>query len=152
MLRPVPTVPPGTPPENGPGLRHLAMFRAACPADAAAMLAHLSVLKAIPHAGRLEVAMNERPDRLATEHHVVLHGEFAGPAALAAFRAHPLYAIVARRIMALRQDRWAVDYAVDAETAPVAPGTAAAGFTGQGFTGQAFPGAAAALPPLPTFG
>lgn len=123
------------PTEHRAAVRHISCFRAHRRDDAAALLAGLSLLKAIPAAARLEVVLNDRVDPHADGADAVVHAEFADAAALAAFRAHPLHAIAARRAAALAVRTLVADYAVPDD------GTAGARFGGP------TPMLAAAVPP-----
>jgi len=101
-----------TPTARPAAVRHISGFRAHRRDDAAALLAELSLLKAIPAAARLEVVLNDRVDPHADGADAVVHAEFADAAALAAFRAHPLHAIAVRRAAALATRTLLADYAV----------------------------------------
>ncbi|MDB5370814.1 MAG: stress responsive barrel domain protein [Roseomonas sp.] len=96
-------------------IRHIVFFRARHREDTGAVLEGLSILKTIPHAGRLEVTLNGRMDQLGNEVDVVVYGEFADAAALAAYKAHPTYQESIDRVRPLRDLRLAADYEVAAE-------------------------------------
>lgn len=93
-------------------LRHIVLFSAKDPADVPAIRDGLMILRDIPHARHLEVAVNERHDTLSDEPDVVVYGEFDDAEALAAYKAHPLYQESIRRVRPLRDMRVAVDYTV----------------------------------------
>ncbi|MGC8470438.1 MAG: Dabb family protein, partial [Acetobacteraceae bacterium] len=78
--------------------------------DVGAILAGLSLLREIPHATRLEVVENGRIDEIGNEVDVVVYGEFADAAALAAYKAHPLYQESIQRVRPLREIRLAADF------------------------------------------
>jgi len=92
-------------------IRHIVLFRAREPHDREAVHEGLSLLKEIPAASLLEIAYNSRVDPWSDEIDIVVYGEFADEAALAAFKAHPLYAESIRLVRPLRDLRIAVDYA-----------------------------------------
>ena len=96
-------------------IRHIVFFSAKDKAHVEKMLEGLSILTAIPHARRLEVASNRKTDQLANEIDVVVYGEFDNEAELAAYKAHELYQESIKRVRPLRELRLAADY--DASTA-----------------------------------
>jgi hypothetical protein len=91
-------------------IRHIIFFRAAKPEDARAVRDGLRDLQSIPAADRLEVEFNGRMDTWSDEVDVVVYGEFADEAALAAFKAHPTYEATIKIVKPLRDLRIAVDY------------------------------------------
>ncbi|WP_181708592.1 Dabb family protein [Chthonobacter rhizosphaerae] len=91
-------------------IRHIVFFTARDPADVGRIVDGLSILCAIPHARLLEVVENGRKDQIANEVDVVVYGEFDDEAALAAYKAHPLYDEAIRRVRPLRDLRFAADY------------------------------------------
>jgi len=92
-------------------IRHIVLFSARDAHDLPAIRAGLALLEQIPAALRLEIADNARLDDWSSEIDVVVYGEFADEAALAAFKAHPAYAEAIRRVRPLRDLRIAVDCA-----------------------------------------
>ncbi|MFC0410928.1 Dabb family protein [Roseomonas elaeocarpi] len=96
-------------------IRHVVFFRAARPEDRDEVLAGLSLLKANPHATRLEVVFNGKRDQIANEVDVVVYGEFPDEAALAAYKAHPIYEESIRRVRPLRDLRIAADFELPGE-------------------------------------
>ena len=93
-------------------IRHIVFFRARNREDVGAVLEGLSILKTIPHASRLEVTLNGKIDQLGNDVDVVVYGEFADAAALAAYKAHPTYQESIDRVRPLRDLRMAADYEV----------------------------------------
>lgn len=91
-------------------IRHIVFFRARRREDVGAVLDGLSILKTIPRARLLEVTPNGRLDQLGNEVDVVVYGEFADAAALAAYKAHPTYQEAIDRVRPLRDLRVAADY------------------------------------------
>ncbi|MGY4177659.1 hypothetical protein ACVIHH_002950 [Bradyrhizobium sp. USDA 4518] len=101
-------------------IRHIVLFTAKDKADIDQMIDGLSVLTAIPHARRLEVARNRKTDQVGNDIDVVVYGEFDGETELAAFKAHELYQESIKRVRPLRELRFAADYntSADAHFAP----------------------------------
>lgn len=93
-------------------IRHIVFFRARDRADVGRVLEGLSILKTIPHSSRLEVTLNGKVDQLGNDVDVVVYGEFADAAALAAYKAHPTYQESIDRVRPLRDLRMAADYEV----------------------------------------
>ena len=91
-------------------IRHIVLFTAKDKADIDRIVDGLSVLTAIPHARRLEVARNRKTDQLGNEIDVVVYGEFENDAELAAYKAHDLYNASIERVRPLREFRFAADY------------------------------------------
>lgn len=99
-------------------IRHIVLFSARDPADVERIRAGLSILCDIPHARTLEVVRNEKHDALSDEVDVVVYGEFDDEAALAAYKAHPLYQESIARVRPLREMRIAVDFTAPAPPSP----------------------------------
>ncbi|CAH1650870.1 Dabb family protein [Hyphomicrobiales bacterium] len=97
-------------------IRHIVFFSAKTPETIDAIRSGLSILTAIPHALRLEIAVNRKSDPLSSEVDIVVYGEFEDHAALAAYKAHELYAEAIRRVRPLRELRLAADYAISEAT------------------------------------
>lgn len=93
-------------------IRHIVLFSAKDDNDISSIKDGLAILTGIPHALRLEVSLNRRSDPLSKEVDVVVYGEFESAEALAAYKAHPLYAESIRRVRPLRELRLAADYEV----------------------------------------
>jgi quinol monooxygenase YgiN len=96
-------------------IRHIVFFTVADKANIEAVRSGLSILTEIPHARLLEIGTNVKTDQLGTETDLVVYGEFDDEAALAAYKAHPLYQASIDRVRPLREMRIAADY--DAGTA-----------------------------------
>lgn len=93
-------------------IRHIVLFTAPRDGDVATIRDGLQILTRIPHADRLEIALNRKSDPASKEVDVVVYGEFADDAALAAYKAHDLYAESIRRVKPLREMRLAADFDV----------------------------------------
>lgn len=91
-------------------IRHFVFFTAQKEDDLATIRDGLRLLTRIPHAARLEIALNRKSDPTSKEVDVVVYGEFTDDAALAAYKAHELYAEAILRVKPLREMRYAADY------------------------------------------
>ncbi len=100
-------------------IRHIVFFTAADPADAARIRDLLRPLAGIPHSLAFEVALNRKADALSSEVDVVVYAEFADEAALAAYKADPVYAATTSVVRPLRDRRIAAD--IMAEDTPTIP-------------------------------
>ncbi len=96
-------------------IRHIVLFTAKDKAHVDQMIDGLSVLTAIPHARRLEIARNRKADQLGNDIDVVVYGEFDNETELAAYKAHDLYQESIKRVRPLRELRFAADYNASAE-------------------------------------
>jgi quinol monooxygenase YgiN len=99
-------------------IRHIVFFTAT-PENVEAVRAGLSLLTANPHASVLEIGTNVKTDQWGTEIDLVVYGEFVDEAALAAYKAHPIYQQSIDVVKPIRETRIAADY--DAGTAVTAP-------------------------------
>ena len=91
-------------------IRHIVLFSAIDPADAAVIKTALEKMASIPSAATFEVAFNAKRDALSTEIDVVLYSEFETWADLEAYQAHPLYRQTTDVVRPLRDRRLVVDY------------------------------------------
>ncbi|MBH5371513.1 Dabb family protein [Bradyrhizobium glycinis] len=100
-------------------IRHIVLFTAKDKAHIDRIVEGLSVLTAIPHARRLEIARNRKTDQLSNDVDVVVYGEFDNEMELAAYKAHDLYQESIKQVRPLRELRFAADYhvAMDARCA-----------------------------------
>jgi quinol monooxygenase YgiN len=96
-----------------PMIRHIVFFTVK-PENVEAVRAGLSILTEIPHARLLEIGTNVKTDGFHQGIDLVVYGEFDDEAALAAYKAHPLYEESIRRVKPLREERFAADYRVGA--------------------------------------
>lgn len=94
-------------------IRHIVFFTVADPADRDRVESGLRLLEANPHAARLEIRPNLKRDAWSTEVDFVVYGEFDDEAALAAYKAHPIYEESIRRVRPLRDVRIAADFELD---------------------------------------
>lgn len=102
--------------EVEPVIRHIVFFSARDPADLERIEAGLKRLERIAAADRLEVRRNLGRDALGNEVDIVVYGEFADAAALAAYKADPLYAEATALVRPLRELRLAADIQGEAVT------------------------------------
>lgn len=93
-------------------IRHIVFFSAKDPNDADAICAGLSRLGHIPHSTKFEVSLNRKSDPLSNAIDVVVYAEFADDSALAAYRAHPLYAETTQIVKPMRELRFSADVTV----------------------------------------
>lgn len=101
-------------------IRHIVFFSVPDRGDLDAVRAGLSLLTGIAHARRLEIGENVKTDQLGTTVDLVVYGEFDDEAALAAYKADPLYQRSIDIVRPLRELRMAADYDVGtALTAPI---------------------------------
>jgi len=91
-------------------IRHFVFFTAPNDGNIDAVRKGLQILTRNPHAKHLEIALNRKSDPASKEVDVVVYGEFADDAALAAYKAHEFYAESIRRVKPLREMRLAADY------------------------------------------
>lgn len=93
-------------------IRHIVFFSAANPEDVDRIREGLMMLADIPHASHFEVGRNLHSDTISKERvDLVVYGEFADEEALAAYKAHPVYAECIARVRPLRELRIAADFA-----------------------------------------
>ncbi|MFB9951354.1 Dabb family protein [Rhizobium puerariae] len=100
-------------------IRHIVFFTARSENDRQTVLSGLSLLTEIPHATLLEIGVNKKSDQLGNDVDFVVYGEFDDEAALAAYKAHPLYQQSIERVRPVREMRLAADY--DTQTAARRP-------------------------------
>lgn len=91
-------------------LRHIVFFSAKNPADIPRIREGLAMLANIPEHLHFEVAENSRADGFSSEVDVVVYAEFADEAALARYKAHPIYQQAIDVVRPLREMRLAADF------------------------------------------
>jgi len=91
-------------------IRHIVFFSAKQPEDIQRIAEHLNGLGQIPHSDFFEIGVNRKVDQLGTEVDVVVYAEFRDEAALAAYKAHPIYAETTAKVRPLREMRIAADF------------------------------------------
>jgi quinol monooxygenase YgiN len=90
-------------------IRHIVFFSARHKEDVEAVRRGLLALGNIPHSRLFEVTLNTKVDPLSDEIDVVVYAEFENDAALAAYKAHPLYAETTSQVKPLRELRYSAD-------------------------------------------
>ncbi|PBB67074.1 stress responsive protein [Mesorhizobium sp. WSM4312] len=90
-------------------IRHIVFFSARRKEVVEAVRTGLLALGKIPHSSFFEVTLNTKVDPLSDEIDVVVYAEFADDAALAAYKAHPLYAQTTAKVKPLRELRYSAD-------------------------------------------
>ena len=91
-------------------IRHIVFFTAKRADDVETIRRLLGRLGEIPHALAFEVAANARIDPIGEAADIVVYAEFADEAALAAWKAHPLYDETTQTVRPLRELRWSADF------------------------------------------
>src|SRR6056297_2855857 len=85
-------------------IRHIVFFSAADPKDVDRIREGLMMLADIPHVSNYEVGRNLQSDAIPSERvDLVVYGEFENEAALAAFKAHPIYDQCTARVRPMRE-------------------------------------------------
>lgn len=90
-------------------IRHIVFFSARQGEDVEAVRTGLLALGDIPHSRLFEVTLNTKVDPLCDRIDVVVYAEFEDEAALAAYKAHPLYAQTTSKVKPLRELRYSAD-------------------------------------------
>lgn len=96
--------------KNRSFIRHVVFFSATDKADVARIVDGLSMLAQIPHSSTFEVVQNSGVDALSGEVDVVVYAEFTDAAALAAYKADPIYQKCIDVVRPLRELRIAADF------------------------------------------
>jgi hypothetical protein len=91
-------------------IRHIVFFTAKSAEDIETIQRLLGRLRDIPHALAFEVAANARVDPIGNEIDIVVYGEFADEAALAAWKAHAIYDETTQAVRPLRELRYSADF------------------------------------------
>ena len=92
-------------------IRHIVFFTAKDPADLDTIHDGLMTLADIPHSTHFEVGRNVKTDTMTgAEPDLVVYADFVDEAALAAYKAHPIYSASITRVRPLRDMRIAADF------------------------------------------
>ncbi|SLN54690.1 Stress responsive A/B Barrel Domain protein [Roseovarius litorisediminis] len=92
-------------------IRHIVFFSASKPEDVQTIQDGLMMLRDIPHSQHFEVGRNLQSDGIAgAQVDLVVYAEFADEAALAAYKADPIYTACIARVRPLRELRIAADF------------------------------------------
>ncbi|MCT8990666.1 Dabb family protein [Chelativorans sp. SCAU2101] len=97
-------------------IRHIVFFSAKKAEDIPLIAERLGMLGRIPHSDFFEVGINRKVDQLGGEVDVVVYAEFRDEAALAAYKADPIYKECIALVRPLRELRLAADYVSKAGT------------------------------------
>lgn len=90
-------------------IRHIVFFSVRRQEDVETVRSGLQELGKIPYAKHFEVTLNTKVDLFSNAIDVVVYAEFEDDAALAAYKAHPLYAETTSRVKPLRELRYSAD-------------------------------------------
>ena len=90
-------------------IRHIVFFSARRKEDVEAVRTGLQDLSRIPHSKLFEVTLNTKVDQFSNAIDVVVYAEFEDEAALASYKAHPLYAQTTSKVKPLRELRYSAD-------------------------------------------
>ncbi|RVD16464.1 MULTISPECIES: Dabb family protein [unclassified Mesorhizobium] len=90
-------------------IRHIVFFSVRRKEDVEAVRSGLLELRRIPYSTHFEVTLNTKVDLFSNAIDVVVYAEFEDDAALAAYKAHPLYAETTSRVKPLRELRYSAD-------------------------------------------
>ncbi|KFC63878.1 Stress responsive alpha-beta barrel [Bosea sp. LC85] len=91
-------------------IRHIVFFTAKRREDVETIRLSLTRLGDIPHSLAFEVVANAKVDPLGNDVDVVVYAEFADEAALAAYKADPIYDETTRLVRPLRELRYSADF------------------------------------------
>lgn len=91
-------------------VRHVVFFSASDPENLPTIVKGLWRLAEIPGSRVFEVVSNKRVDQFSGEVDVVVYAEFDDDAALAAYKAHPIYQETIAVVRPLRDLRIAADF------------------------------------------
>ncbi|SFN58861.1 Stress responsive A/B Barrel Domain [Roseovarius lutimaris] len=92
-------------------IRHIVFFSAANPDQVDDIRNGLMMLAEIPHSRHFEVGRNLQSDPIAGDRvDLVVYAEFDDDAALAAYKAHPIYSACIARVRPMRELRIAADF------------------------------------------
>lgn len=90
-------------------IRHIVFFSAKEGQDVQAIRSGLLALAAIPHSSHFEVTVNTKVDPLCDRIDLVVYAEFEDAAALAAYKADPVYVETTRKVRPMRELRFSAD-------------------------------------------
>ncbi len=90
-------------------IRHIVFFSVRRKEDVEAVRSGLLALGQIPHSKHFEVTLNTKVDLFSNAIDVVVYAEFEDEAALAAYKAHPIYADTTSKVKPLRELRYSAD-------------------------------------------
>ncbi|WP_439273216.1 Dabb family protein [Pseudochrobactrum sp. HB0163] len=91
-------------------IRHIVFFSVKKDQDVEDVCRRLRALATIPHSECFEVVANSKVDPMCDRIDLVVYGEFRDEAALAAFKAHPIYDATTQAVRPLRELRFSADF------------------------------------------
>lgn len=91
-------------------IRHIVFFSAKDPRDIDKIHDGLWALGDIPGSSHFEVVVNSKIDQIQNDIDVVVYAEFTDEAALAAYKAHPIYSATTAKVRPMRELRFAADF------------------------------------------
>lgn len=92
-------------------IRHIVFFSVKRKEEVEVVRSGLMALAGIPHSILFEVALNTKVDPFCDEIDLVVYAEFKDESALAAFKAHPIYAETTAKVRPQRELRFSADIA-----------------------------------------
>ena len=90
-------------------IRHIVFFSVGRREDVEAVRSGLLALGKIPHSRHFEVTLNTKVDLFSNAIDLVVYAEFEDEAALAAYKADPIYADTTSKVKPLRELRYSAD-------------------------------------------
>ncbi|MFE0015551.1 Dabb family protein [Mesorhizobium sp. NPDC059054] len=90
-------------------IRHIVFFSVRPDEDVEKVRTGLLALGRIPHSRLFEVTLNSKVDPLCDKIDIVVYAEFEDAAALAAYKAHPIYAETTSKVRPMRELRFSAD-------------------------------------------
>jgi len=97
-------------------IRHIVFFSASDPKNVEDIRKGLMMLRDIPHSQHFEVGLNMQSDAITGDRvDVVVYAEFKDEAALAAYKANPIYQQCIDHVRPLREMRIAADFMADTD-------------------------------------
>ncbi|MBZ9841975.1 Dabb family protein [Mesorhizobium sp. CA5] len=90
-------------------IRHIVFFSVRRKEHVETVRSGLLALGKIPHSKHFEVTLNTKVDQFSNAIDVVVYAEFEDEAALAAYKAHPIYADTTTKVKPLRELRYSAD-------------------------------------------
>ncbi|WP_295806964.1 Dabb family protein [uncultured Nitratireductor sp.] len=91
-------------------IRHIVFFSARDEADVERIAEGLGMLADIPHSDFFEIGLNRKVDQIGTDVDVIVYAEFRDEAALAAYKADPIYEACIAKVRPMREMRVAADF------------------------------------------
>ncbi|PLP60692.1 stress responsive protein [Mesorhizobium loti] len=94
-------------------IRHIVFFSVRLGEDVETVRASLLALGQIPHSRLFEVTLNSKVDPMCDKIDIVVYAEFEDAAALAAYKADPIYAETTSKVRPMRELRFSADVVVE---------------------------------------